>query len=96
MFMLNVSYSKSPDEVAPHIKPHGEWVARYFKEGLFLFAGPKKSGLGGVVGVRAMEKKRLLEILAEDPYVQADVADVEIVDFECKAASDVLAAMKGA
>lgn len=96
MFMLNVSYSKSPDEVTPHIKPHGEWVAKYFKEGIFLFAGPKKSGLGGVIGVKAIEKKRLLEVLAEDPYVKADVADVEIVDFDCKAAGDAIAALKGA
>ena len=95
MFLLNVSYSKAPDEVTPHVKPHGEWVTRYFKEGIFLFAGPKKSGLGGVIGAKAIEKRRLLEILAEDPYVKADVADVEIVDFDCKAATDAIAALKG-
>jgi hypothetical protein len=44
MFLLNVSYIKAPSQVEPHIKAHGEWVAKYLAEGLFLFAGPKKSG----------------------------------------------------
>lgn len=94
MFILNVSYSKNPSEVEPHIKSHGVWVGRYLKEGVFLFAGPKKSGLGGVIAVQSMPKEKLLQILAEDSYVQADVADYQIIDFDCKAAQATLEALK--
>jgi uncharacterized protein YciI len=56
MFLLNVSYIKAPSLVEPHIKAHSDWVAKHLAEGLFLFAGPKKSGLGGVIGVVSMGK----------------------------------------
>jgi|GEM_PF-1179841 len=96
MYLLNVSYSQSPETVQPHIQPHGAWVKKYADEGLILFAGPKKSGLGGVIAVKSIDKSRLLEILAEDPYVISDVADIQILDFDCKLATDKLESLKGA
>jgi len=95
MYLLNVSYSQSPETVQPHIQPHSAWVKKYADEGLILFAGPKKSGLGGVIAVKSIEKSRLLEILSEDPYVIQDVADVQILDFDCKLAIDELTGLKG-
>jgi uncharacterized protein YciI len=96
MFLLNVSYTKTPEEVAPQAAAHGEWVKQYFREGVFLFAGPKKSGLGGVIGVKAIDKQRLLKILAEDSFVKADVAEYQIIDFDCKATQAELDALKTA
>jgi uncharacterized protein YciI len=96
MFLLNVSYIKAPEEVAPHIAAHGEWVKQHFREGIFLFAGPKKSGLGGLIGVKAIDKQRLLMILAEDSYVKADVAEYQIIDFDCKATQSEIDALKAA
>ena len=57
---------------------------------MFLFAGPKKSGLGGVIAVKGIEKEKLMEILSEDSYVQADVAEYQIIDFDCKIAQSAL------
>jgi uncharacterized protein YciI len=95
MFLLNVSYTKTPSEVEPHIRSHGEWVARHLATGLFLFAGPKKSGLGGVIGVASTEKQNLMRILEEDSYVQADVAEYQILDFDCKVAVSSVEFLKG-
>ena len=96
MFLLNVSYIKSPSQVEPEIKSHGEWVMRHLNEGTFLFAGPKKSGLGGVIAVKDISKEELMNILSEDSYVQADVAEYQIVEFECKLAQKSLEALKRA
>lgn len=95
MILLNVSYIKTPAQVEPHIKAHGEWVAKYLAEGLFLFAGPKKSGLGGVIGVISTEKENLLRVLAEDSYVRADVAEYQILDFDCKVTAPSFETLKG-
>jgi len=43
--------------------------------------------------VRAKES-RLGEILAEDAYVQADVADYQTIDFDCKIAQQSLDSLK--
>ena len=90
MYLLHVSYSKSPIEVEPHKGTHGEWVKKYINEGLFVLAGPKKSGLGGIILAKSINKKKLSEILAEDSYVKADVADYQIVEFDCKITADGL------
>lgn len=90
MFLLNVSYIKIPAQVEPYIKAHGEWVKHYLDKGIFLFAGPKKSGLGGVIAIKAIEKTELLKILAEDSYVVADVAEYQIIEFDCKLAHENL------
>ncbi|HEY6925862.1 MAG TPA: YciI family protein [Steroidobacteraceae bacterium] len=90
MYLLVVSYSQAPAKVEPHIPPHGTWVKQYIESGTFLFAGPKKSGLGGVILVKSMPKSELQKLLAEDSYVKADVVDYQIVDFDCKLAAPEL------
>lgn len=85
MYLLIVSYTKPAEEVLAHIESHSVWVKKYFNEGVFLIAGPKKSKLGGAILVKSINKDLLKKIIAEDSYVQADVAEYQIVDFDCKA-----------
>jgi uncharacterized protein YciI len=90
MYVLNVNYTQAPAQVEAHIPPHGAWVKQHIANGNFLFAGPKKSGLGGAILAKAMPKADLLALLAQDPYVAFDVADYQIIDFDCKLAAPAL------
>ncbi|MEO6918609.1 MAG: YciI family protein [Collimonas sp.] len=90
MYILNISYSQPPAAVQPHIPSHGAWVKQHIDDGSFLFAGPKKSGLGGIILTGAMPKPALLALLAQDSYVQADVVDYQVVEFDCKIAAHAL------
>jgi uncharacterized protein YciI len=96
MYLLNVSYRRPPAEVEPHIAPHNAWVKQHFEAGTFLLAGPKPSGLGGAILARAIDRPVLKALLASDPYVTADVAEYEVVEFVCKAATAALASLKEA
>lgn len=87
MFLLNISYKTHPSAVEPHVPTHGSWVKKHIQSGDFLLAGPKKSGLGGVILARAMERAQLNQLLEGDSFVQADVADYEIVEFASKIAA---------
>lgn len=87
MYILAVHFSQTHEKVAPEIEAHSAWVKKYFDEGIFLAAGPKKSKLGGVILARSIEKQKLLRILSEDSYVKADVADYQIIDIDCKLAA---------
>jgi len=91
MYILNVSYIEQPANVEPVVAPHTAWVKKHFAEGLFLFAGPKKSGLGGVILAKSIERPELDRIIAEDPYVTERVAEYQVLDFDCKAAEPSLA-----
>lgn len=94
MYLLIVSYTKSLDEVAVHSAAHAAWVKQYVDEGSILFAGPKKSKLGGVILVKSIAKNKLKEIIAADSYVKADVAEYQIIDFDCKATGQQLALLQ--
>jgi uncharacterized protein YciI len=94
MYALIVNFIKPVDIVTPHIPPHAAWVKKYFDKGLFLAAGPKTSGLGGVILTKPIDKKMLMQIIAEDPYVIEDVADYQVVEFNCKATSPELVNLK--
>lgn len=87
MYVLAVHFSQAPEIVSPEIEAHGVWVKKYFDEGIFLAAGPKKSKLGGVIIARSIKKEKLIKILSEDSFVKADVADYQIIDIDCKFAS---------
>lgn len=84
MYILNVNYTSQPENVLVHAESHSAWVKKYIENGTFLFAGPKKSKLGGAILVKSIDKPCLMKILGEDPYVQNDVVEYQIIDFDCK------------
>lgn len=90
MLLLIVNYTELPEKVTPHAASHGAWVKQHIDDGTFLFAGPKKNKLGGVILAKSNDKTKLLDIIAKDSYVIADVAEYQIIDFDCKLASPEL------
>ncbi len=94
MYIVIASYARPPAEVEPHIPAHGAWIRQHMATGDILAAGPKKSGLGGALLVRAMPRTELDALLAQDSYVQSSVADYQIVDLDWKLTSAALAALQ--
>ena len=96
MYLLNLGFTKSPDQVASQNPAHGAWVKKYLASGTFLFAGAKKNGLGGILAVKSMAESELNAILAEDSYVIADVGDYQIIDVDIKLALSEYESLKAA
>ena len=84
MYALIVNLIKPVDEVNKFAKEHGYWVTQHVERGNFLLAGPKRSGLGGVTLTKSMDKGELKALLASDPYLIKDVAEYQIIDFDCE------------
>jgi len=94
MYLLEISYTQPVAQVEPHFATHGAWVKKYIDHGTFVFAGPKKSGLGGVIVSKSIDKATLSALIAEDSFVLAGVAEYHVVDFECRVTAPALDAMK--
>ena len=90
MYVLTGTYKKSAEEVSQQTEAHVEWVKKYFKDGTFIAAGPKKDKNGGVILAKGIDRKALDAILSEDSFVKSDVADYTIVEFDCKLAKEGL------
>ena len=84
MYVLNITYSQPVAKVEPHMTSHSEWVRQQLERGAFLAAGPKKSGLGGIILGKSMPKPELQALLTADPYVSADVAEYQVSEFDCR------------
>ena len=84
MYLLVVSYTKPVEEVAPYVQSHSDWVKKHFNSGVFLLAGPKKNKFGGAILVKSIERCELNKIISEDSFVVGDVAEYQIIDFDCK------------
>ena len=61
-------------------------VQKYIADKTFIFAGPKKDKKGGVILVKSIDRNCLDQILAEDSFVKANVAEYKIIDFTCSLA----------
>lgn len=90
MYLLIVSYTKPVEEVAPFVPAHAEWVNKYFKEGFFLMAGPKKNKFGGAIMVKSIDRAKLNKIIEEDSFITGEVAEYQIIDFDCKVSAEGL------
>ena len=84
MFALTISYTQLPEVVAQHSESHGAWVKKYIDKGVFVCAGPKTSKLGGFILAKCNDKNTLMNILSEDSFVVSNVAEYQIVEFDCK------------
>lgn len=84
MYILNITYSQPLTKVEPHMAGHSEWVHQQLEHGTFLAAGPKKSGLGGIILGKSMPRTELQALLTADPYVSADVAEYQVAEFDCR------------
>ncbi len=87
MYILISSFSQPPEAVEPYFTDHCAWLHKYNTLDIFIASGPKTSHLGGGILVKSIDKQRLKEIIAEDSYVQANVADYLIVEIDVKLAA---------
>ena len=69
------------DEVEALLPGHKDFIMRGIKDGRVLFAGPKKSGGGGFIAVRAETKAALEDYISTDPWFQRGIQRYEITEF---------------
>lgn len=94
MFLIISNYVVPTTEVDPHRTQHSEWVAQYTQSGDFILAGPRRGKNGGIIVSNAMDKDRLMKILAEDSFVIENLVELQIVDFDAPFTSDAFKQLK--
>ncbi|MEG0244405.1 MAG: YciI family protein [Pseudomonas sp.] len=81
MLVIETRYIVDPALAEPHKQSHVDWVLKYMAEGVFLLAGPKREGGGGVIVANAVDANRLQAILDEDSYVKEGIVDYSVCAF---------------
>ncbi|RAV28706.1 YciI family protein [Sinomicrobium soli] len=95
MFIVNLTYKVSFDQVEPHLQAHMAFVNEQYENGNFLASGKKVPRTGGII-LSSMESREALERLMEqDPFILHDVAGTEITEFALSRVSEHLKAFSG-
>ena len=83
MFIANLKYKKSIEEVNKVLEAHLEYLDKYFEKGKFICTGKKSfPELGGVILFDSNNLEEAKKILYEDPFYIEEIADYEIIEFK--------------
>ena len=83
MFIANLKYKKSMEEVNKVLEAHLEYLEKYFEKGKFICTGKKSfPELGGVILFNSNNLEKAKKILHEDPFYIEEIADYEIIEFQ--------------
>jgi len=71
VFILTLDYLAPLDAIDQALEAHRVWVARGYREGVFLLSGPKTPRTGGAILAHECDRAELESRIAEDPFVTA-------------------------
>jgi uncharacterized protein YciI len=81
MFIIDISYKVTLEEIDACMTAHIKFLDKYFASGNFLIAGRKQPRNGGIIVALASSKDEMEGITKEDPFYINDLADIRIIEF---------------
>jgi uncharacterized protein YciI len=82
LFTCVSQYLKSPDEIAPHIPAHIEWLGELDAAGKLVTSGRQVLPAGGVIVLAGDSREAVQTLLATDPFALHGCAAYGIFEFE--------------
>ena len=82
MFIIELTYKMPLSEADANMAAHIEFLDKYYRSGHFLASGRKEPRDGGLIFAKASGRKRVEEIIAEDPFNKLGIADYRIIEFK--------------
>lgn len=81
MFIIDIHYTASLEEVDQYIEGHVAYLKKYSENNTFIIAGRKVPRTGGILIANAGSKEEVEKIITEDPFYQHHVAEITITEF---------------
>ncbi len=67
--------------VEENLAEHREFLNKYYLSSNFILSGPQVPRDGGVILVKGMERSKLDDVIAEDPFYKNKVASYQVIEF---------------
>jgi len=94
MFVLELTYTAPVDSVDALLTEHVAWLDRHYGTGVFIASGRKNPRDGGVILAAGVDRARVEEIVAEDPFTLQGVCTYRITEFVATKTSQELASYR--
>ncbi|MCX4160525.1 MULTISPECIES: YciI family protein [Paraburkholderia] len=82
MYVIEITYTAPLERVDDALEAHRAFLGQHFEAGVFIAAGPKVPRNGGVIVAAGIERNKLDEILATDPFAQQQLARYDVTEFK--------------
>ncbi len=90
MFVIELVYKVSLEEIDAAMKPHVAWLRRHYADGTFVASGRKVPRDGGIILATCPDRATLEAIVGQDPFVSGGLADVRVIEFSASQRADDL------
>lgn len=91
MFIISLEYIKPLADIEAALPEHIAYLERYYRAGLFLMSGRKQPRTGGIILMQADSREQVEQIIAEDPFHRAGLAEYTVTKFLPTKTADSLA-----
>lgn len=81
MFIVQLTYKTPLTEVDKYLQAHRQFLDYHYKQGLLIASGPLKPRTGGIIIAATSDRAHLEEVIKQDPYYLAEIADYQIIEF---------------
>ena len=82
MYIITLTYKKPMEEIEKVTADHRAFLDTLYTQDVLLASGPQVPRTGGILIARSgRSKEEVMEILKQDPFYIADVADYSIIEF---------------
>lgn len=91
MFIVSLEYIRPLAEIEAALSEHIAYLERHYRAGTFLMSGRKQPRTGGIILMQAGSREQVEQIIAEDPFHRAGLAEYSITEFLPTKTADDLA-----
>jgi uncharacterized protein YciI len=88
MFVIELIYKVDLARIDAHMAAHVAFLKKHYAAGNFLVSGRKIPRDGGIILAVGKSRQQLEAIVAEDPFVEQDLADFRIIEFRASQRAD--------
>lgn len=80
MFIIDIKYTVSPEELNVHFDDHVKYLEKYYEQNIFVGWGRKVPPAGGVILALAGSKETIETIIKEDPFYEYKLAEITVTE----------------
>ncbi len=80
MFIVQLKFSNNKAQAAHYMEGHNDWIKKGIEDGVFLLVGSLAPNLGGAVIAHNISREELETCLQQDPFVQEDIVETDIIE----------------
>src|SRR5437899_12617038 len=88
MFIIELVYKASLEEIDAHMAAHVRFLKKYYAAGNFLVSGRKIPREGGIILAVGRNREQIEAIVKEDPFHLHGLADFRSIEFRTSQKAD--------